>query len=180
MHDDDCYLYVEKIYLEFHLNISKYIVLKCDNTNDVQDILQNIFLCFLNRVNKSGVRHVLFPKQYLLRIARDELSKFYKEKALKNNIFGKSTNSFIDDDSFDDSQYEYFLNEDIFDDKLLLDGIWETINRFDEIDKKIFILRFIYDNRLEDIANELNLPLSSVKNKLYRGTKKIRQDFKEV
>lgn len=180
MQDDNCYLYVERIYLEFHLSISKYIILKCDKTNDVQDILQNTFLCFFNRVRKFGVKHVLFPKQYLLRIAHDELSKFYKEKALKSDLINKSTESFIDDECFDEREFEYFLNKDTYDDKILIYDIWETINLFDEIDKKIFLLRFIYDTRLEDISKELNLSLSSVKNRLYRGLKKLNNIFKEV
>jgi RNA polymerase sigma-70 factor (ECF subfamily) len=52
--------------------------------------------------------------------------------------------------------------------------IWQTVAQLSERQRSIFILRFVEDMELADIAETINLPISTVKSHLYRALATIR------
>jgi RNA polymerase sigma-70 factor (ECF subfamily) len=169
---NDVYSYVEKIYTKNIKYIEIYIAKHCYDINDTQDIIQNIFIKFIERINTKGKEYVLFPKAFLIKLAKDELSRFYHKKA-DNKEFCS------DDEALSNNHDEEFLLEEYALDNVLLKDIWSIINSFNPDDKKIFILRYKYDVKLKDIAKIMNLNINTVKTKLNRGLTGIRQCFDE-
>ena len=159
--------YVTRVYEETYLYITKYLVIKCGSIDDVSDLLQNVYTAFLERVKRKGRNHILVPKHYLLKIASDELSKYYKENKRNNE------NLSIDDNADFDFQSDEFLEQEV-DEKLLSEKLWEEIGKLDVLTIKIFTLRFLYDMKLKDISKELDCNLSVIKSRLYRGMESIR------
>lgn len=47
-----------------------------------------------------------------------------------------------------------------------------------DIDKKIFIMRYYLEQSVEDIAKDLNLSISSVYTRLSRGRNQLRDRYK--
>ena len=70
-----------------------------------------------------------------------------------------------------------FLNEEIDEDHLLAEAVWSEIRAADFLTVQIFTLYFLYDTPLNTIAAQLDVPESTVKNRLYRTLKKLRQQF---
>ncbi len=68
--------------------------------------------------------------------------------------------------------------DDVLCNKLLAREIFEDIAAADEVTGKIFYLYFVCDMKLADIAEELNMNLSAVKNKLYRTIERQKKKFK--
>lgn len=161
--------YMEKVFCETKPEILRYITIKCSSTEDIKDILQNTYMCFWLRIKRFGTTFIFNPKQYLLRIAHDETVKYYRATNLKKSV--------ISIDEFGEIPDNSYLFEQVVQNKILSDQIWKEIKKLDQESIKIFTLRFIYDEKLEDIAKELDLSVSTVKNRLYRGLEKLKIIF---
>lgn len=55
--------------------------------------------------------------------------------------------------------------------------VMDSLNKLDNSEKSIIILRFFEDEKLETIAEILDLNISTVKSRLYRSLKKLRIDL---
>ena len=77
----------EQIYNETYNNTLKYIVCKCNNLNDIDDIIQDTYLEFF-RVLKNG-KKINDKKAYIITIAKNKIIEYYKtnEKLKTFSIF---------------------------------------------------------------------------------------------
>ena len=55
--------------------------------------------------------------------------------------------------------------------------IKETLDKFNEPDRSIFILRFFYFEKVKSIALKLNLDEKKVENILYRSKSKLKEEL---
>jgi RNA polymerase sigma-70 factor (ECF subfamily) len=53
-------------------------------------------------------------------------------------------------------------------------AVWETVNGLSARQRDIFLLRFVEEMELTDIAEVTGLPLSTVKTHLYRALASVR------
>lgn len=60
--------------------------------------------------------------------------------------------------------------------KLILD---EALDKLNEKQKTVIILRYFEDMKLDDIASTLNMPVSTIKSILYRALDEMRIYVKE-
>lgn len=162
-----------KIYNDTYNDVLKYVVAKCNDANDIKDLMQNIYLSFFKSLNKNSF--IKNNKKYLITIAKHELFKYY-------GIL-KSARSMIPVFSeIDDEDYTYLERDmgikDMACDSLICSEIWEYIKTFDLLTFKIFVLYFNHDMKIIDISKTLKTNESMVKNRLYRTLKKIREEFK--
>lgn len=171
----DINVYIEKIYEDTSSYLIKYITLKCRSVEDIQDILQNTYLGFIDTITKSKQSHtnILNPKHYLLRICKCEIAKFYKEKAEHDDKIVAST----DDENYIEKVNDDFLEQDFTHDIEMSDLLWERVKSLGDITAKIFTLKFVYDETIERIAKQLCMTPSNVKNHLYRGLTVLREEM---
>lgn len=159
-------------YNDTYDHIYRYVISKCRNINDANDLIQNIYLNYYKRLKSKGP--VDDPKSYLTKIARNELNKHYGLlNIIKNHI---PVFSICNDEDF--SSFEADLHKNInVDDTILCDEIWSYLEKGDVLILKIFTLYFISDLKIKDISKTLNISESTVKNKLYRTMKQINNIF---
>lgn len=67
--------------------------------------------------------------------------------------------------------------EDVMSDKILAKQIFDDIIKSDETAGKIFYLHFACDMKLDEVARQLGLKLSTVKTKLYRTIERQKKKF---
>ena len=67
--------------------------------------------------------------------------------------------------------------EDLMSDKILAKHIFDEIIKSDETVGKIFYLHFVCDMKLDEVARQLGLNLSTVKTKLYRTIERQKKKF---
>lgn len=65
-------------------------------------------------------------------------------------------------------------SKEYYEDEYIDFDVMDSLERLDEKEKTIIILRFFEDEKLEDIATILNENLNTVKSRLYRAMKKLR------
>lgn len=183
---NDINQYIEQVYGETSSYLIKYITLKCRHTEDIQDILQNTYLGFIDSITRNGTASIFNPKHYLLRIAKRELSKYYTDMSEHDSTFVLSTEdeNYVEKQSSASDEEDCFGNNmDAFLEQNLMtsDGfsieLWDRIESFGDVTAKIFTLRFVYDETLEKIAKQLKITPANVKNHLYRGLKVLREEM---
>lgn len=170
--------YFNRVYGETVSSVSRFVVSKCGNILDVEDILQNIYTRFFRRIVKKGYGDIDNPEAFLISIAKFEC---------KNYFGGLSKRSVVS--SFSDYSEEQAVKieeemslsqkglEDVLCNEMLARQIFEDIASHDALIGKIFYLHFVCDKKLDEIAKELGLSLSSVKNKLYRTIEKQKDKY---
>jgi RNA polymerase sigma-70 factor (ECF subfamily) len=95
----------EQIYNETYNNTLKYVICKCNNLSDVDDIIQETYLEFY-KVLKSE-NEILDKQAYIIAIAKNKIIKHFKlnEKIKTISIFQESNE---DEFTIDlDSRYRY-------------------------------------------------------------------------
>ena len=167
-------LFVE-VYDETYNNLCKYVVLKCGNAVDAPDIVQNTYMLFYRTLTKK--RRIEKPTEYLFKIAKNEINKFYafKEKRLREiPVFSDN----VDDGQAVPMDLEELLSAELTADRNIeLSDIWNYIEQQDALTIKIFVLYFRFDEKITDISKELKISESNVKNRLYRTIKRIQKEF---
>ncbi len=95
----------DKIYDETYSDTLKYILCKCSNLNDIDDIIQETYL-ELYKVLKDQ-KEILNYKSYILAIARNKIIKYFDSNKKLNTV-----SIFQEDDEEEytldlDSRYRY-------------------------------------------------------------------------
>lgn len=104
----------DKLYNESYKNILKYVICNCSNVEDVEDIVQNVYVDLLKKINKINIDN---GNAYVMGIAKNKVNEYYRF-----NYKVKLVNLFSKDEKFDmtcnipddfDLQDEFIKKEDI-------------------------------------------------------------------
>ena len=155
------------IYNETFPTITRYVISKCDNLCNVEEIVQDVYLKLYKLLNKNYV--IKDYPSFLLKLAKNELFKYYKLKNKFKIIFNKDIDNTID--IVDDN-----INiEDDFTKKYDLELIWKEIKKKQYLlTQKIITLYYLEDIKIKDISILLNKKKNTIKSLLYRGIKKVK------
>lgn len=154
----------ERIYRETYYSTLKYITIKCNNIEDINDILQDTYVELFNILKKREV-YAERCENYINGIANNIIKRHYS-KVSKIRLVDNENMEIADDIDLDQDLMAKENAEDI----------WNFIKNKDLITGKIFYLYFIFDMKISDVAKELELNESTVKNRLYRTMKQLREE----
>ncbi|WCR25821.1 sigma-70 family RNA polymerase sigma factor [Paenibacillus thiaminolyticus] len=133
------------------------------NREEALDIVQETVYKAI--ISVGQLRQPQFLKTWLFRIAincaHDALRKSKRVVAMEDGVLDAMVNP------------PESNREEMFD-------VRQAIERLDQKYKKVIILKFFEDMTLEDVAEILELPISTVKSRLYRGLEKLKIDLEEV
>lgn len=163
---------VTEIYKDTYNDVLRYVVSKCRSADDIPDLIQNTYFNFYNRLKKYG--EVKEPKKYLIKIAKNEVYKLYGFLSFSRKcvpVFSQ-----IDDEDFSNLELEIF-SEEVYDNELLYKEIWKYIKACDILTFKVFVLYFSQGLKINEIARLLKVNESTVKNRLYRTIKQVKEKF---
>ena len=159
------------IYDKTYSDILKYIIIKCHNVNDANDIIQEVYLEFWKILNKKDIDESNI-KSYLIGIAINKIKKHYTliQKIRTISIFDKSEK---------DIELINNLTSNInIEDMVIKKDEWEQVwsfvkNKRNQNIPKIFYLYYVLNLTIKDISNELQVSESYVKNIIYRTLKEL-------
>ncbi|WP_374017449.1 sigma-70 family RNA polymerase sigma factor [Paenibacillus thiaminolyticus] len=133
------------------------------NREEALDIVQETVYKAIISVDK--LRHTQFLKAWLFRIAincaHDALRKAKRVVTMEGDVLDAMV------------EVSESNREEIVD-------VRQAMERLDPKYKKVIILKFFEDMTLADVAEVLELPVSTVKSRLYRGLQKLKIDLEEV
>ena len=163
----------DNLYNETYESILKYVVCNCENAEDVKDIVQNIYIELLKKIqNKVNFKNA---KAYVFGIAKNKVNEYYrfKYKSKIISLFSKKEElELIDNIPSDfDTQENFIQKEDI-------DFVWNFLKKKKVIIFKIFYLYYYLGLSINEISTELNVSVSNVKHYLYRSLNELKNLMK--
>ena len=159
----------ENIYQRTYDNTLKFIVIKCNNIDDINDIIQDTYIELYHKLQRKNI-DVENEKNYIVGIAKNIIKRHYRKVNNENNEI--SINEYENMEVSDDINIEdNFITQENAKD------VWNYIENKDIITTKVFYLYYILGYKIEEIADEMNLNLSNVKSRIYRNIKEMKKIF---
>ena len=163
------------IYDKTHLDLLKYVVIKCHNINDTNDIMQETYLELWNILNKKELSDINI-KSYLIGIANNKIKKHYTllQKFKTISLFGINDKDRELIESLEDGMN---INEII-----IQKDNWNTIWKFIKSKKnqdipKVFYLYYKLELSIKEISKELQRSESYIKHLIYRTLQELQNNF---
>ena len=164
-----------EIYDKTHLDLSKYVIIKCHNINDMHDIIQETYLELWNILNKKELSEVNI-KSYLIGIANNKIKKHYTLLQKLKTISLSQTND-KDIELIDTIEDVININ-----DLIIKEDSWNTIWKYIKSKKnqdipKVFYLYYKLELNIKEISKELQRSESYIKHLIYRTLKELQDNF---
>lgn len=165
------------LYQKMKDEVLLYIVARCGNTDDIDDIFQETFLEVAKLLRKKGIAYFRRAEAVVMAIAKRKIYQHFnlRQKLRIDKIHYESWEN-VEERLTD---FEDFTIEDAIVKKETLEKIREILGKQELLTRKIFYLRFYMDASIGKIAEVLGISESFVKNRLYRTMKKIKKEFEE-
>lgn len=159
----------ENIYQRTYDNTLKFIVIKCNNIDDINDIIQDTYIELYHKLQRKNI-DVENEKSYIVGIAKNIIKRHYRK------VKSKSNEVFINE--YENIEISEDINiEDDFITQENAKDVWKYIENKDIITTKVFYLYYILGYKIDEIANEMNLNLSNVKSRIYRNLREMKKLF---
>ena len=161
----------ENIYRQTYNKLLRYIVIKCNNIDDINDILQETYIELLKKIRKKKTLELDNIDGFILGISNNVIKRHYHRNKKENIISFYSENEEISNIDIKD---DFDLEQDVIT-KNNVDKSWKYINSKDLITTKVFYLYFVLGLKISEISQELGISESKAKNKIYRTLKEIKE-----
>lgn len=180
MADKDITTLFNIIYDKTYKNAFGYVVKKCGNTYDIADILQDIYTEVYGVLDKKGMEYINNYDAFVLKIAK---SKVYSHYSFAEKFKRFIPMSIINEDDIEVNANDFVIYDYAIDNQainnVLLEQTAYIMKLKPQLTQKVFYLYYYNDLTISQIAKELNISECSVKNKLYRTVKEIREIYKK-
>lgn len=160
----------EQIYRQTYNKLIRYIVVKCNSIDDINDILQETYMELLKKIRKRKNLEIENINNFIYGIANNIIKRHFHKKKLEKIVYLYSND---EEDTPLDIEDTFDLEQD-FITKENVDRVWQYINTKDLLTTKVIYLYFILGLKISDVANELNISESNAKNKIYRTLKELK------
>lgn len=135
------------------------------------DVTQEIFISVLQSIHRFDDKRASF-RTWLYRVATNRLVDYYRSKNYKYRQLAES----LEDQDVED-QNDFVLSLEYKED---VEKITLLINQLETVSQEIIRLKLFGDYTLQEIAEMVQAPLSTVKTKYYKALKAIKKEMEEV
>lgn len=136
-----------------------YVKKRVRNQEDAEDLTQDVFLK-LSKSNSNGVDNL---KSWVYTIAKNTITDYYRKKQLQTNTIEDDT--VFDNDTDNDAGIA------------LGKCVYSFVNQLPEEYRELMILSEIKEIPQKEIAEQLNINYVTVRSKIQRGRKKLKELF---
>lgn len=164
----------EEIYNQSYKYVLKFILQKCSNIDDVNDLVQNTYLNLFEYLHKKETIELEDYQSYLIAIAKKQLAKHYGLLYKIQEYFILKTENEEYSELVEEIDSKIEIEKEIVL-KLDAEEVWKNIKQKDIKTIKIFYLYFHEELKITEFSKLLDLKESNVKNVLYRTLKEIRK-----
>ena len=165
-----------EIYDSTNRKVLVYITAKCGSPSDIHDIFQETYMELYSVLVRKGPGYIQNGEAFVMRIAKQKLSRYYSLTARLKSLLPLSGSSA---DAEGDPPEDLELNSYSIDEQIcsrdLTAKIYDVLSTKSPEIRKIFYLYYNLDLTISEIASQLSMTESNVKNKLYRTLKELRK-----
>lgn len=145
---------------------------KCSNIEDVNDLVQDTYVELYNILKKKQKIYLENCQSFVIGIAKKKIQRYYGLLyRLKNHNIYQVENEEIELPDDWDLEVETIK-------KLSAEAVWNYIKSKNIKTVKVFYLYYCTEIKISQIAKELSMSESNVKNILYRTIKDIKENVK--
>lgn len=163
-----------------------YLMARCRRQADLADLLQETYLEVFRALSRTPVQRLRSGPALVRQIAKQRLYRYYRKLERLDEISLTQQPDETDDGEVnlsDIKQLEDYLSEgpdDLVYDRIIMEQIHGMIKEAPEFDREIVRMRYGLDLTFREIADVLECPESTVKSRLYRFLKKVREAHEDV
>lgn len=176
-----CKRYDKYAFMELYKTYEKYLYSLCfsyvQNSQDSLDLVQEIYIKIFNNINKFDTNKSF--RSWIRKIAVNTCLNF--KRTIKNNTI--SMNAYINDDEEIALGDTISSDEDVLQDVICTENkmlIKKYIKEIPEEYRIIIILRYYEDLSYNEISEIINVPIGTVKTKIYRAKALLRKKLKNI
>ncbi len=169
--------FFNEIYDETYRKTLRYVTSKCGNTHDIADIVQEIYTEVYSVLVSKGTRYINNREAFVMQVAKAKMYRHYSLAGRFKNLVPLFDNIKDEEVSLADLELSESEVADGVINKILSENIWKRLSKKPEGVKKIFYLYYSLDLTIADIAKELKMTQSNVKNKLFRTVTELREEY---
>ncbi len=166
----------EDIYARTYNSVLKYIVCKCQNLDDVNELIQDSYVELYRLLEKKRTVKVVNEVAYMIGIAKNILKKYYR------NQYKEKANILYISKNMEDIELQLPSNLDLETDIINrenIEEIWNYLNNKNVLIAKIFYLYYGLGLKISEISNELEIGESNIKNYIYRTLNELKEHFRK-
>lgn len=165
---DDIEAYFEELWDKHSSEIRNYIRLKVNNTYDVEDILQDVFIKVYQNIEKLEKKDSV--KSWIFTITKNKIIDFYRKK--KDLIISEEKLVELVGESYDENFETNNCNKEVHD-------YIKTLSK--DIPKKYLEVYTLYEKegmKHKDIVDKLGISISASKVRLMRAKELLKKNIK--
>lgn len=150
----------EVLLVENMNSLERLVNYKISNRQDAQDIIQDV--CLTAAIKFDSVKDKTLFKAWLIRIAINKCNDYFRQKSKIINI-----------------SYESLAESDLtsITETALQSSVNETLELLDYSERQILYLYYFQELSQKEIAKILNLPLGTVKSRMYYAKQKFKENY---
>lgn len=161
---------INRLIREYHRDIYKMVYYRTGSEMDAEDITQEIFLKMIKSL--KNLRDTSLFKSWLYRIAVNCVADYYRKKKLLSMLVPSRSlfDPEIEPADAAETPSEILLKKDFY------KGLYGFSRQLSAKEKEVFLLRFVDQLTVREIAETLKKGESTIKTLLYRGIRKFREN----
>ena len=163
---EDALEYVIDTYLPIIKGIVSKVLLPIGQQESIEECINDVFLAIWNNAKKFDGNQDDFRK-WICAIARFKAIDYYRKLQLDSPV----SYDFIDFDAANSVEDEVLRIEN-------RKELTKLLNKLSEIDRKIFMMKYVLGLSSNEIGEQLGLTRSAVDNRLHRGKKILNEKYK--
>ncbi len=161
-------------YDETYEKAMSFCMAKTGDFINSEDLLADAYYSIYKRFSSRKEEELRDPKKYLFTVLKNQIAKYW----VKHKKEQQCTVSADDETAFEALlETEFDLTEKTAIDRMLIEDILEFVSVQPGPQRRAFTMHFYLGKTIEETAAELELPVSTVRNYLYRLLKKIKDNF---
>ena len=170
-----CEAHFLAVYDETYDDIKRFAAARCEDPEDLSDILQETYLEYFRLIRRHGTDYASSPRAVLYEIAKRRIFRSYSLKK-KLSVFVPLFSENDDGEEYcpADAEADTDTEEETLD-RMEAKRIWEQIGTYPPETRKILYLYFSCGMSHTEIAEIMNMNVSNVKNRIYRTLAGIRR-----
>ncbi len=166
----------EVLLKKYHKSVYYMLLKMVNNANDAEDLTQEAFAKAFNSLHKFDSKYAF--STWLFRIATNNCIDFIRKKRIQTVSIDSSYENDEGDNMTFDIKDPALSPDDLMLKKQRKEYLKKAVDRLPAKYKKLVELRYFQELSYEEVSQELELPLGTVKAQLFRARELLSQELK--
>ncbi len=152
---------LEKLYRDWKEKIYYYIFYRVGDREVAQDILQEVFLAIWK--SASSYRNEAAPRTWIFSLVRHKISDYFRVQKKQKRA--------------QDASQEALRDGEEHNQPVVFSEAFLALEKLEPRSREIFFLIYYLGFNYQEAAAFMDIPLGTVKSKIYYGKKKLREEL---